>query len=102
VTNACTGTHHLNISSSRDAFISEVIMVRDGTLLDVGDDLQIGVWMEPETGVWCHFVIVEDDEISKRLVRRIAELANRKMVLCFQPAESPPAISFNGLCSIML
>jgi hypothetical protein len=62
------------------ADLSPVVAVRGGSVVDASDDLNVCVMMKLEAGVRLYLVIVEDDEISHRLVSRIAIRPDGEMV----------------------
>jgi hypothetical protein len=65
--------------------VSLVVAVRDGSVVDVGDDLNVCVMMKREGRVRLYLVIVEDDEISHRLVSRIAIRPDGEMMFGLEP-----------------
>jgi hypothetical protein len=59
--------------------------VRDGSVVEVGNDLKVCVMMKREARVRRYLVIVVDDEISHRLVSRIAIRPDREMMFGLEP-----------------
>jgi hypothetical protein len=66
------GTHRLHVSGTDCSDVSLVVAVRNGSVVYVGDDLNIRVMVKREARMRLDFVIVEDDEIPHRRVSRIA------------------------------
>jgi hypothetical protein len=66
------GTHRLHVSGVDGSDVALVVAVGDGSVVDVGDDLNVRVMVKREARMRLDLVIVEDDEISHRLVSRIA------------------------------
>ena len=83
---AGTGADHLYIAGLEAASISETVRVRHDARPDVGDNLNIGMAMQAETGVGCYFVIVQHVKVANRLVRGVAEAADGKVMFGLQPA----------------
>jgi len=61
------GTHRLHVSGTDCSDVSLVVAVRDGSVVHVGDDLNVCVMMKRESRVRRDLVVVEDDEISTDL-----------------------------------
>jgi len=63
-----------------------VVAARDGSVVDVGDDLNVCVMMKREARTRRDLVIVQDNEISHRFVSRVSVRPNREMMSGPEPA----------------
>ena len=58
MSNPGTGGHHLHIAGFRAPTVTQAVLVGNGTLAHIGDDLHLPVRVRREARVWCDGVIV--------------------------------------------
>jgi hypothetical protein len=86
VLNARSGTHHLHVSGVRLADVALVIAMRDNTLADVADNLDIGVVMQTKPRVRRDLTVIEHNEIADWLMRWVAVRPYCEVVFRFEPS----------------
>src|SRR6516165_2454078 len=83
---ARSGTHHLHIAGLGSALVAEAVLVRDGALADIGDDLHVGVRVWWEAGVGGNLVVVPHPKGAPAHSGGVHVLPEGKVVPGFQPA----------------
>jgi hypothetical protein len=83
---AGTCAHHLDVAGFGPALVAEAVLVADGALADVGDDLHVRVRVRREPGVRGDLVVVPDPQASPAGPRRIVIAGEGKVVPGLQPA----------------
>ena len=71
MSDAGAGAHDLNVSRFDSAFVAKAVSVSDCTFADIGDDLDIGMHLQREAGVWCDLFVVPRAEAAPTTSRRI-------------------------------
>src|SRR3546814_2342847 len=67
MTHAGPGTHDLDIARLGSPCVAQAVLMRNGALTDISDDLQVLVGMPRETAAGGNLVIIPKDRKSTRL-----------------------------------
>src|SRR5438270_9536923 len=87
VADAAAGAHALPVARADDRASAEGILVLDGALEDVGDDLHVAMRVRREALAAGDAVLVDDAQGSKTHVVAVVIFAERKRVISIEPAE---------------
>ena len=86
VLHAAAGAHHLHVTGADDRARAHRVLVFQRAFEHVGKDFHIAVAMGSETVGRRHAVVVDDQQVRKALLVRIAVVAEREGVARLQPA----------------
>jgi len=86
VGNACACAHALNISGQNGRPIAERVLVGQGALQDIGDNLHIPMRMRPKSATRGNPVLIYHPKVSKLSVFRIVVVCKGKAMERLQPA----------------
>jgi len=86
VTDSASRAHYLHVAGLSAAAITETISMRDGSLTNIGHNLNVHVWMKRKAGAGRNLIVVPHIEIADGPMDRIAISANGEMVQCPEPA----------------
>src|SRR5436305_6703449 len=98
VAEAAAGAHALPVARADDRASAEGILVLDGALEDVGDDLHVAMRVRRETLATGDAVLVDDAQGTEAHVVAVVIFAERKRVISIEPAEVEVA-AFGGFAS---
>ena len=86
MTDARTRTHHLHITGGGTALVTQAVLMRDRTLTDIGNDLDIPVWVERKAGGWGELIIVPDAQSAEWTMFWPPHTGEGEVQFGFQPA----------------
>src|SRR6266446_1822705 len=86
VPDARSGSHHLHVACLGTTLVAEAVLVRNGTLADIGDDFHVGVGVRRKARVRSDLVIVPYSQRAPAHSGRVGEFAEGKVVLGLEPA----------------
>jgi hypothetical protein len=86
VADARAGAHHLDVASLGAALVAQAVLVGDGPLADIGDDLHVGVGMGRKARVRRDLVVVPHAQGAVVHVRGIVVAGEREVMLGLEPA----------------
>src|SRR6516162_1349410 len=96
VTDTGSGTHHLHVAGFGAAVVTEAVLVGDGTLADIGDDLHVGVRVRRKPGVRGDRVVIPYPDRAPAHALGVMVFGKREMVLGVEPAVVGAAEAFKG------
>src|SRR5215467_366334 len=80
-----SGTHHLHIACLGSALVAEAVLVRDGALADVGDDLHVSVRMGRKASVGGDLIVIPHAQSAPAHSPWVHVFTEGKMVAGLQP-----------------
>src|SRR5260221_8523837 len=82
---AGASTHHLHVAGFGAALVAEIILVGDGTLPDIGDDLHIRMGMGRKARVRGDLIVIPDPEGAPAHPFRVVISREGEVVFRLQP-----------------
>src|SRR5262245_54075080 len=77
--------HALDIAGPDDRPVAEAVLVLDGALHDIGDDLHVAMTVGAESAAGGHAVVVDDAQLAEGDMRRVEIVGERERVPAVEP-----------------
>jgi hypothetical protein len=96
VTNAGAGAHDLNIAGDGAALVAQAVLMGDGPVADIGDDLHVRVRVRREAGPGGDLIVIPNPQIAPAHPLGIIVVGEGEVMFGVQPAMVGAAERFKG------